>query len=58
MAKLPQTQGDLSQKGTGGFDGLPDADMTVEVVVDTQTGGMHGEAGGSVSAPNRASEDH
>lgn len=53
---IKDTQGDLSAKGKGAFDGLPPSGFTAETVKDTQAGGS-GSQGGGMST-DRTSEDH
>ena len=54
---VKDTQGALSQTGTGAFDGLPSSGFTVEVVKDMEPNGGNARNGGTIST-DRTSEDH
>lgn len=54
---VKDTQGELSQKGTGAFDGLPPSGFTIEVVDEREPNGGTARNGGAIST-DRTSEDH
>jgi hypothetical protein len=56
---IKDTQGDLSAKGTGAFDGLPPSGFTIEVVTDNDDpNGTNARKGGGSISTDRTSENH